>query len=631
MAPYKKPLITLFAAISVLINCSYNTKDSLHANRAALSAPADLFDDRTEKVVYLEQNWDMTDSLWFYNTTQGSNLIEYDLFLHIEQAENRQAFRANDNMRKYRYLAQMPSRQNPDALPVGFVKDHYEGVDYMGFTCAACHTGQLNYQGVGMRIDGGPALSDLLSFQYGLLDALEATIADEEKLKRLANKIYANDDVETLKLLSARLEKRYQSQKVYLDTNTPTNGNDFIHYGYGRQDAFGAIYNRLLHAATQDDPFNRNPSNAPVNYPALWDTPQHDFVQWNGIGDNYKAGALGRNVGEVLGVFGSVDLQKHEDDKGLRSSVDVSNLVKLETRLKSLWSPKWPEHILPKIDRDLAQQGHQVFLDYKCHECHEDIDRTDPKRLITAQMASLDLVETDPMMAVNAMIGTGKAGIFKGMDYPYKEDGSKIQPITPVLPLVQILSEEVVLQPDRSRPPLLRTLDRYWDIYYSIKSNDVTNNIRQVNFEGEEDPTKYLKAYKARPLNGIWATAPYLHNGSVPTLYSLFLPSCTEREIEQGKACRPNSFTLGSREFDPINVGLEQRDKTHYPNIFTLNTQLPGNSNKGHEYAVGRSRLIKLDKNNKPLRQADGSYVTYRLPPINENQRLALVEYLKTL
>ena len=33
-----------------------------------------------------------------------------------------------------------------------------------------------------------------------------------------------------------------------------------------------------------------------------------------------------------------------------------------------------------------------------------------------------------------------------------------------------------------------------------------------------------LLAYKARPLTGIWATAPYLHDGSVPTLYDLLLP-----------------------------------------------------------------------------------------------------------
>jgi hypothetical protein len=41
---------------------------------------------------------------------------------------------------------------NPDALPVGFVKDGYLNKNYMGLICAACHTAQINYQGLGMRI-----------------------------------------------------------------------------------------------------------------------------------------------------------------------------------------------------------------------------------------------------------------------------------------------------------------------------------------------------------------------------------------------------------------------------------------------------------------------------------------------
>jgi cytochrome c peroxidase len=45
-----------------------------------------------------------------------------------------------------------------------------------------------------------------------------------------------------------------------------------------------------------------------------------------------------------------------------------------------------------------------------------------------------------------------------------------------------------------------------------------------------------LFAYKARPLDGIWATAPYLHNGSVPTLYDLLTPP------DQ----RPASFNVGN-------------------------------------------------------------------------------------
>jgi hypothetical protein len=52
--------------------------------------------------------------------------------------------------------------------------------------------------------------------------------------------------------------------------------------------------------------------------------------------------------------------------------------------------------------------------------------------------------------------------------------------------------------------------------------------------------------YAARPLYGIWAAAPYLHNGSVPTLYDLLLPP----------AQRPKTFALGGRDYDPVKVGF---------------------------------------------------------------------------
>ena len=53
--------------------------------------------------------------------------------------------------------------------------------------------------------------------------------------------------------------------------------------------------------------------------------------------------------------------------------------------------------------------------------------------------------------------------------------------------------------------------------------------------------------YKARPLDGIWATPPYLHNSSVPTLYQLLLPARR----------RDRSFHLGSTLYDPGNLGFE--------------------------------------------------------------------------
>jgi cytochrome c peroxidase len=81
--------------------------------------------------------------------------------------------------------------------------------------------------------------------------------------------------------------------------------------------------------------------------------------------------------------------------------------------------------------------------------------------------------------------------------------------------------------------------------------------------------------YKARPLNGIWATAPYLHNGSVPTLAELLKPECE----------RMGRFHVGSIEFDKDNVGFKN-DPT-YP---VFDTELKGNSNKGHDFGANLSK-----------------------------------------
>jgi hypothetical protein len=82
--------------------------------------------------------------------------------------------------------------------------------------------------------------------------------------------------------------------------------------------------------------------------------------------------------------------------------------------------------------------------------------------------------------------------------------------------------------------------------------------------------------YKARPLNGIWATAPYLHNGSVPTLYDLLNPPNQ----------RPSTFYVGRQQFDPKKVGIGTAE---VPGAFRFDTSLQGNWNNGHEYGTSLS------------------------------------------
>src|SRR5260370_8179322 len=106
--------------------------------------------------------------------------------------------------------------------------------------------------------------------------------------------------------------------------------------------------------------------------------------------------------------------------------------------------------------------------------------------------------------------------------------------------------------------------------------------------------------YKARPHNGIWATPPYLHNGSVPNLFALLSPVSE----------RPKVFYLGSKPYDPIKL-RPNTDPTQGASEFR--TDLPGNSNAGHEFK-------DRPKGNGVIGRA-----------LSEEERMQIIEYLKTL
>lgn len=109
-------------------------------DRGAIAIANGGFGESYDKPIYLDQGWDESDSLWFYYTTQGSGLLPYDFFIALEQADSTELFGSNANIHRYRYLPQKPTFFNPDGLPVGFVKDKYQGHSYLGYTCATCPT-----------------------------------------------------------------------------------------------------------------------------------------------------------------------------------------------------------------------------------------------------------------------------------------------------------------------------------------------------------------------------------------------------------------------------------------------------------------------------------------------------------
>jgi len=703
------PLLIAWYLIGIVDNWwEFRDNDS---NRGVASIMRDEFDAPvlSEDIEYLDQGWGAKDSLWFYQASQGSNLLPYDFFLFLKQTGQEELFRSDQNINSYRYLPQVKTLSNPDALPVGMSKDIYQKKAYLGFTCAACHTSQINVKKpdsesefMGIRIDGGPATGDLESFLDDMASALESIIPEEQNesdrylsfVDEVINHEQATGYYKDKKQILNDLKTYANRIRSYVRINDPVwkEGDGKTHYGFSRLDAFGRIYNRVLQYLADFRTLNRafsesyppqviekakieiseikndedqtnlflrylgaiepyvseenreeyfntlrsklfNGADAPVSIPYLWDIPYHDYVQWTGLVSNAGVGPLGRNVGQVIGVFGNLDWQKKKGwsintaigGQGFgpyyvdfKSSINKRNLRRVENHLKKLSSPDWPEDLLGDLEGSMIKKGKPIFDQY-CASCHHHLEN--PKstsRKIVVSLSKIDSVQTDRVLAENTVNYTGNSGLIKDR-YVAAGDGKLvIQSKSPVASLVKFSTQNVVTDWDPDVNPIKRVAEWAYDLVKTIADNKIKPSLRRGNYEPATtaNPLLPLKSYKARPLNGIWATAPYLHNGSVPNLYELLLAKkrSDDPEVDQfGDLIeyRSNTFIVGSRELDQVKVGFKDKGYSG----FVFDTSLPGNSNQGHEYSAGRTP------------QPDGTI----LPALTKSERQYLLEYLKSI
>jgi hypothetical protein len=99
--------------------------------------------------------------------------------------------------------------------------------------------------------------------------------------------------------------------------------------------------------------------------------------------------------------------------------------------------------------------------------------------------------------------------------------------------------------------------------------------------------TRFRKTsgYANHPLDGIWARAPYLHNGSVPTL----------RDLLEAPENRPKEFYRGYDVFDQQRVGFVSNvPEAEGRQFFRYDTTIPGNGNGGHVYGTTMPEADKL-------------------------------------
>jgi hypothetical protein len=181
----------------------------------------------------------------------------------------------------FRYLPQKATLFNPDALPVGFVKESYQGQDYVGYTCAACHTGQINYTNPGedtaraLRIAGGPAMADMVGFLTKLARSMKLTwgLPDRKnpRLDSFVKRVLAlNNDYSTRAEVEADLKKWTDVLILYNTVNHSTHKGKEVAYGYARLDAFGRIYNRVIQHAINRTTASSNTLSTVTRWLRIW-------------------------------------------------------------------------------------------------------------------------------------------------------------------------------------------------------------------------------------------------------------------------------------------------------------------------------------------------------------------------
>jgi hypothetical protein len=584
---------------------------------------------------WLEQNWTPEVRQAYHHESQGTATLPIPApwFLALEQPDGSGLFSDPANLETFGFIRSERNDTNPDGLPIGFARTRGTNprlrapnnqIDQIGFTCAACHTGLIEHDGHTLLIDGGPAMTNLSEFRDQLGEAVKRTALDVRVFHRFADRVVGPptslERIRDRTRLARALARRIVEGLILALTQKHASAGS-IEEGFGRLDALNRIGNQVF-GVGMGIAANYAPTNAPVAYPHIWDTSWFDWVQYN----SSIMQPMVRNAGEAMGVGALVNYKEGPTPR-FTSTIPVDRLHgHIEARLAGatqpmqnreftgLRSPAWPAEILGQagqINQQLVEDGAALYRE-NCQVCHLPApntpefwaennwspasDNSAGERFLRVRRIPIERVGTDPGQAVGmanrrvwvpASLGllrhdaTQGAGPGELRRYKFGDAlGQLVEKVT----------------------------NRWYDSHNTPEADRQRMNGNRPNLLQD------WLIYKARPLNGIWATGPFLHNGSVPTLMDLLSPYAERnRHCAADRGAMRCILLYGNREFDPQRVGYRDGG------TFRLDTRIAGNLNTGHLFD-GPPGIT--------LGQRPPGVVGRSLSP---DERRALIEYLKTL
>lgn len=582
----------------------------------------------SEELVFINQGAEWTDveRLGYYSQDQGSQIMP----LAWMQALQMDGSSFLERLPEYGYLPNEHSQ--PAGLPVGFTTND----DHIGMTCAACHTRQIEVEGTAYRIDGGPAMVDFQSFLQDLSTAMREVQDNPDTFTAFAQAVLgAPPSEEQLAALRLEVAAWFLRFDTLMSKALPKDNP----WGPGRLDAVGMIFNRLTGLDIGEGTGhiiadNIQVADAPVRYPFLWNAAIQDKTQWPGFADNGDdLLALSRNLGEVFGVFANFAPEKDEwrilgVNYLATNSANFEGLAALENHIKKLGPPQWPWQEGPlAIDQQRAERGKAIYEsptkteDGGCAGCHGI--RKGTRRVFSEETWATPLcdVNTDTR-EYQVLSWEADTGVLNGATIPFLKDplqprdkafsilgtavlGSILQHSSPIAMEMETIAKK---NADRIQAVLgdrgTTIIQKFATDLQALQSKLITAENKELigafrdlpkvwrnqSSQGRckdsfSDPDPAI-VYESRVMQGIWAAAPYLHNGSVPTLEDLLEPT----------AERPSSFQVGPA-YDPIKIGLAaEQTQFDYTYVTTdCDNRDSGNSRCGHEYGTKLSEEEKKD------------------------------------
>lgn len=562
---------------------------------------------------------------------QGSPLIWLGLLKSLKSYDSDQTIYGD--LERFGFLLENPDPDvNPHGLPVGFAVEMVPGMKpelpHISMSCTVCHTGEIHYGDTRMRIDGAPNLVDaeawIVHVDKSLMEALSdpwaalslfAGVSDYaldepmmhgelppispieregfQKLMTLREKTQVESAMSAASQASAaplmpgfgNQTTAKSGQALVVDAiedelrdllgqaNEESSMSDKLGGGFSARNYPSAVrqqrddllkdvrgpfaafleffqnrqrFNEEVKAAMslavdvgpgRDDPWglvrrlllgDDVPLTSPVSIPPLFNMEHWKYAH----ADGNSSDLLDRNLAQGLALGGALDAEG-------AASIDPEALQRAAKLFERVEAPAWPADVFGELDEDLVARGKEIFYTEtyetsigakSCADCHSNIE---------GEIYDLAVVQTDPK----------RLNDFRD-DLPMGKD------------LVERLNA-------RTREIKQATLTKRGLTVEDLYSEG-----------GLADAWHTSKGYVARTLEGIWCSPPYLHNGSVRSLAELLEPPS-----------RRQDFSIGSRQFDPVNVGYIDDPS---PDAYRVDVHKPGNSALGHAFGTELSAADKL-------------------------------------